>query len=131
MAKEQKTTDKQDVIFISKSRRHSIGNYKPEELYPNGKLKCGEKMIEFEDWGYTVASKDPEYEGKILFLRNGDGFGTDFRIGTQDDLNKVRLARLPGVREMATAGKDKEDIPGMATIDTVALTPEEAMKDND
>ena len=125
MTKEKE--ERQDVIFISKSRRHSIGNYKPEELYANGKLKKGEQMIVFDDWGYTIAASDPEYQKKIDHIeKNSAG---DVRRGTQAELNKVRLARLPIIREMATAGK--EEVPGMATVETVALSPEEAMKDND
>jgi hypothetical protein len=95
-------TKQKEVIFFSTSRCHMI-SYKPEEFWPNGKVKTPAKMIEFDDYAYRT--DDPKIIAHIMDQASFKNNPPKVRIVTEEQLEKLRHARQPEVVEARSTQK--------------------------
>jgi hypothetical protein len=102
MPKERESVE--EVVYISKSRMYAIGNWRPEEKYPNGSIKQNAECIEFSDWGFVT--DDPEKQ-KFIEKTNDFKIG-DVRRASHPELERYRLARMPLMKEIVNSGQSVE-----------------------
>lgn len=91
-----------ETIFFSTSRRHMI-TYKKETKFPDGSIKDPVQMIQFDEWEYRTI--DPNIINHIKAQRSFTNNPPKVRIVTEDELIKLRMARMPLVTEAKTTTK--------------------------
>ena len=118
------TKTQEKVIFFSPSKGHNIA-FKKETYFGNTvKIKEQAKSISFADYEYRTS--DPE---EIAWIKKSKSFTLrttiypqgKIRIVTEEQLAKLKIARMPRVKPIKTANEPDGLMPQMNVPETLPL----------